>query len=63
MFFDHIDYDVLFFKGFIKDVDLETSHLTEINDLLSILTERKCDQQIIQTLEKKRRDTLHDIIT
>ncbi|CAF4949255.1 unnamed protein product, partial [Rotaria sp. Silwood1] len=42
-------------KSFIKDVDLETSHLSEVNDLILTLTERKCDQQIIRSLEQKTR--------
>ncbi|CAF5140900.1 unnamed protein product, partial [Rotaria sp. Silwood1] len=41
--------------SFIKDVDLETSHLSEVNDLILTLTERKCDQQIIRSLEQKTR--------
>ncbi|CAM4803210.1 unnamed protein product [Rotaria magnacalcarata] len=49
-------------KGFIKDVDLETSHLSEVNDLISTLAERKCDQEIILALEKRRKDILHDLL-
>ncbi|CAF3475042.1 unnamed protein product [Rotaria socialis] len=49
-------------KGFIKDVDLETSHLSEVNDLISTLAERKCDQEIILALEKRRKDLLHDLL-
>ncbi len=64
-------YDILFsyilnfryniFQSFIKDVDLETSHLSEVNDLILTLTERKFDQQIIRILEKKQEDALHDL--
>ncbi|CAF4281670.1 unnamed protein product, partial [Rotaria sordida] len=31
--------------SFIKDVDLETSHLSEVNDLILTLTERKFQEQ------------------
>jgi hypothetical protein len=51
----------LFFKSFIKDVDLETSHLSEVNELVSTLAERRCDQQILRSLEKKQEDALHDL--
>ncbi|CAF1425562.1 unnamed protein product [Rotaria sordida] len=49
-------------ESFIKDVDLETSHLSEVNDLILTLTERKCDQQIIRSLEKKQEDILQDLL-
>jgi hypothetical protein len=50
-----------FFKSFIKDVDLETSHLSEVNELVLTLAERRCDQQILRSLEKKQEDALHDL--
>jgi hypothetical protein len=40
---------------------LETSHLSEVTELISTLAERKCDQQIIRSLEKKQEDALHDL--
>ncbi|CAF4368400.1 unnamed protein product, partial [Rotaria sordida] len=49
-------------KSFIKDVDLEASHLSEVNDLILTLAERKCDQQIIRLLEKKQEDVLQDLL-
>ncbi|CAF1194985.1 unnamed protein product [Rotaria sordida] len=49
-------------KSFIKDVDLETSHLSQVNDLILTLTERKCHQQIIRSLEKKQEDILQDLL-
>jgi hypothetical protein len=52
---------LLYFKSFIKDVDLETSHLSEVTELISTLAERKCDQQIIRSLENKHEETLHDL--
>jgi len=52
---------LLYFKSFIKDVDLETSHLSEVTELIATLAERKCDQQIIRSLEKKHEETLHDL--
>ncbi|CAF1565086.1 unnamed protein product [Rotaria sordida] len=50
------------FASFIKDVDLETSHLSQVNDLILTLTERKCHQQIIRSLEKKQEDILQDLL-
>ncbi|CAF4368689.1 unnamed protein product, partial [Rotaria sordida] len=32
------------------------------NDLILTLTERKCDQQIIRSLEKKQEDILQDLL-
>ncbi len=48
-------------KSFIKDVDLENSQLTEVNELILALINRKYDQQIIRSLEKKQADALHDL--
>jgi hypothetical protein len=48
-------------KSFIRDVDLENSHLSEVNELILTLIDRKYDQQIIRVLEKKRDDTAHDL--
>ncbi len=48
-------------KSFIKDVDLENSHLVEVNELILTLIDRKYDQQIIRLLEKKQEDALHDL--
>jgi hypothetical protein len=48
-------------QNFIKDVDLETSHLSEVSELILTLAERKCDQQVIRSLEKKQEDALHDL--
>jgi hypothetical protein len=48
-------------KNFIKDVDLENSHLAEVNEFILKLIDRKYDQQIIRSLEKKQEDTLHDL--
>jgi len=48
-------------KSFIKDVDLENSHLAEVNELILTLIDRKYDQQIIRSLEKKQEDALHDL--
>ena len=48
-------------KSFIRYVDLEITHLSEVNELISTLGERKYDQQAIRTLEKKREDTAHDL--
>jgi hypothetical protein len=48
-------------KSFIKDVDLENSHLSEVNELILTLVDRKYDQQIIRSLEKKQQDVLHDL--
>ncbi|CAF1228803.1 unnamed protein product [Rotaria sordida] len=33
-----------------------------VNDLILTLTERKCDQQIIRSLEKKQEDILQDLL-
>ena len=52
-----------FFKNFIKDVDLETSHLSEANELISTLSEKNCDPQVLRSLEKKREDVLNDLLT
>jgi hypothetical protein len=48
-------------KNFIKDVDLESSHLVEVNELILTLIDRNYDQHIIRSLEKKQEDTLHDL--
>jgi hypothetical protein len=42
-------------------VDLETSHLSEVHELILTLAERRCDPQIIRSLEKKQEDALHDL--
>ncbi|CAF4212255.1 unnamed protein product, partial [Rotaria sordida] len=36
--------------------------LSQVNDLILTLTERKCDQQIIRSLEKKQEDILQDLL-
>jgi hypothetical protein len=59
--FEKISFIGFLFKSFIKDVDLETSHLSEVTELIATLAERKCDQQIIRSLEKKHEETLHDL--
>ncbi|UJR37453.1 hypothetical protein I4U23_030156 [Adineta vaga] len=48
-------------KNFIRDIDMETTHVSEVIELITTLVERKCDQQIIRVLEKKHQDTLHDL--
>ncbi|CAF1596401.1 unnamed protein product, partial [Didymodactylos carnosus] len=48
-------------KSFIKDVDIETSGLSELSDLIVTLSERKYDSQIVRSLEKKHEDALHDL--
>ncbi len=48
-------------KSFIRDIDLENTHLLEVNELILTLVERKYDQQVIRTLEKKQEDTAHDL--
>ncbi|CAF3855305.1 unnamed protein product, partial [Adineta steineri] len=48
-------------KSFIKDVDLETSHLSEVPELITTLTEKKYDQQIIHSLDKKYEETLSNL--
>lgn len=48
-------------KSFIKDVDLESSHLVEVNELISTLVDRNYDQHIIHSLEKKQEDARHDL--
>lgn len=55
------DESLFILQSFIKDMDLETSHLSEVTELISTLGERKCDPQIIRLLEKKQDDTLRDI--
>lgn len=47
-------------KSFMKDVDLEGSLLSEVDGLIGALFERRYDQQIIRSLEKKHEDALHD---
>lgn len=55
--------DLVYFvlQSFIKDVDLETSHLSEVTELISTLTERRCDQQVIRALERKQDETFRDL--
>jgi hypothetical protein len=48
-------------KSFIKDVDTESAHLNDINELILTLADKKYDQQIIRVLEKKQEDVLHDL--
>jgi hypothetical protein len=48
-------------KSFIRDIDLENTHLLEVNELILTLVERKYDQQVIRTLEKKQEDAAHDL--
>ena len=52
-----------FFKNLIKDVDLETSHLSEASELILTLSEKNCDPQILRSLEKKQEDVLNDLLT
>ncbi|CAF3725966.1 unnamed protein product [Adineta steineri] len=47
-------------KTFLKDVDLESSLLSEVDDLITALFERRYDQHTIRVLEKKHEDALHD---
>ena len=48
-------------KNFLRDVDLETSYLSEVTDFISTLVDRKYDPQTIRLLEKKQEDALHDL--
>lgn len=48
-------------KNFLRDVDLETAYLSEVNEFITTLIDRKYDPQIIRLLEKKREDVLHDL--
>lgn len=52
---------LFFLQSFIKDVDLETSHLSEVTELISTLNERRCDQQIVRALERKQDETFRDL--
>jgi len=48
-------------KSIMKDVDLESSYLSEVDDLITTLFEKRYDQQMIRSLEKKLEDALHDL--
>lgn len=48
-------------KSFLRDIDLETSSVSDLTELLSTLVDRKYDPQTIRLLEKKQEDTLHDL--
>jgi hypothetical protein len=48
-------------KSIMKDVDLESSYLSEVDDLITTLFEKRYDQQMIRSLEKKHEDALHDL--
>lgn len=45
----------------MRDIDLETNHLSEVTELISTLAERRCDQQVIRAVEKKHQDILSDL--
>ncbi|CAF3934598.1 unnamed protein product, partial [Rotaria sordida] len=47
-------------KNFIKDLDIENSYISEVKELILILIDKKYDQQIIRSLEKKQEDVLND---
>lgn len=48
-------------KSFLRDVDLESSSLADLTELLSTLVDRKYDSQTIRLLEKRQEETLHDL--
>lgn len=48
-------------KNFIREIDLESSHLNETNELITVLIERKYDLQIVRILEKKHQETINDL--
>ena len=48
-------------QNYLKDVDLETLCIAEINDLLSTLAARKYDQPSLRSLELKREGVLADL--
>ncbi|CAF4463156.1 unnamed protein product, partial [Rotaria sp. Silwood2] len=48
-------------KSFIKDLDMENSHVSEIKELILTLVDKKYDQQLIRSLEKKQEDALNDL--
>ena len=48
-------------KSFLRDVDLESSSLADLTELLSTLVDRKYDAQTIRLLEKRQEETLHDL--
>ena len=47
-------------KSFMKNLDVENAHINEINELILTLTNKKYDQKIIHSLEKKREEILHE---
>ncbi|UJR08743.1 hypothetical protein I4U23_013000 [Adineta vaga] len=47
-------------KSFMKDVDLESSLLSEVDGMITTLFERRYDQHIIRTLEKRHQDAVQD---
>ncbi|CAF1053347.1 unnamed protein product [Adineta ricciae] len=47
-------------KSFMKDIDLESSLLSEVDDMITALFEKRYDQQIVRSLEKKHQDALQD---
>ena len=48
-------------KSFIRDVDIESAHSSEVKELILALADRKYDQQVLRALEKKHEDTAHDL--
>lgn len=48
-------------KSFIKDLDIESTNLIEVKDLLLVLIDKKYDSQVIRLLEKKQEDASHDV--
>ncbi|CAF4315796.1 unnamed protein product [Rotaria sp. Silwood2] len=48
-------------KSFIKDLDMENSYVSEIKELILTLVNKKYDQQLIRSLEKKQEDALNDL--
>ncbi len=48
-------------KSFIRDVDIENTHLSEVKELILTLVDRKYDQQVVRALEKKHEDTASDL--
>ncbi|CAM2712242.1 unnamed protein product [Rotaria socialis] len=48
-------------KNFMRDLELENAHISEIKECLSVLLEKKCDPKIITVLENQHQEVSNDL--
>ncbi|CAM4836468.1 unnamed protein product [Rotaria magnacalcarata] len=48
-------------RNFMRDLELENAHISEIKEFLSVLLEKKCDPKIVTVLENKHQEVSNDL--